>query len=143
MLIDRENSLSIILPVFNEEKNIKHVVIDIITNIHKYIDDLEIIVVDDGSVDRSLDIIKDLENNYPVLRVIRNYRNRGYGFALRKGIDNAQKEWLFIMDADGQFKADDFRRFWLKKLSYDFIIGYRENRKDNTSRKICYSDTKG
>jgi glycosyltransferase involved in cell wall biosynthesis len=134
--MDNNYSLSIVLPVYNEGENIRHLVAGLIANIKNYINDFEIILVNDGSTDESVEIINSLAKQYPVLRIIANSRNKGYGFAIRGGIYNATKKWLLIMDADGQFEIDDLKAFWDKKLSYDFIIGYRKERKDNSYRKL-------
>lgn len=130
------NSLSVILPVFNEEVNIERVVYSDISYLRKHIDDFEIIAVDDGSTDLTVKILCELKQKYPELIVITHKVNRGYGFALRTGISSSNKEWVFLIDADGQFVMDDFSLFWRRRQDYDFILGYREYRSDNLYRVI-------
>ena len=134
--MQNKQSLSIILPLYNEEENIKNLVSEIIVNIKDYMDNFEIILINDGSTDKTPDIIKDMAARYPELRIINHLKNKGYGAAVRAGINNAEKEWLLIMDADGQFRIDDLKAFWIKKSSYDFILGYREKRDDNPYRYL-------
>ena len=134
--MQNNQSLSIVLPLYNEEKNIKNLVNEIIVNIKDYTDNFEIILVNDGSIDKTLDIIKDIASQYPELSIINHLKNKGYGAAVRTGINNAKKEWLLIMDADGQFKINDLRASWVKKSSYDFILGYRKKRDDNPYRSL-------
>lgn len=136
MYIDNNQGLSIILPVYNEEKNIKDVIVEIITNVKNCTNNFEIILINDGSSDKSADIIKNLMIEYPSLRLINNERNEGYGASIRKGISHAEKELLLIMDADGQFRMDNLNAFLDKKPYYDFIIGYRKKRSDNLYRKL-------
>ena len=129
----REN-LSIILPTFNEESNIKSVISDVIPHIRKYIKNFEVIVINDGSTDMTLRILNGIKMSYPELKVISRETNKGYGSAIRTGIEFSQKEWIFIMDSDGQFRINDFRTFWGNRQKYDFILGYRKHRKDNLYR---------
>lgn len=131
-----KQSLSIILPVYNEEKGIKNLVTEIIANIKSYIDEFEIILVNDGSKDNTAEVIKNLALKYSHLRIINNDKNKGYGAAIRVGIYNAKKDWSLIIDADGQYEINDLRSFWDKKSYYDFIIGYRKKRSDNFYRKL-------
>ena len=133
-IINNNNSLSIILPLYNEEQNIKNLVNKITVNVKDYTDNFEIILVNDGSTDKTPDIINDIASRYPKLRIINHLKNKGYGAAVRTGIDNAKKKWLLIMDADGQFEINNLKASWIKKSSYDFILGYREKRNDNLYR---------
>lgn len=134
--MDNSQSLSVILPVYNEERNIKNVITKIAAELKNYTNVFEIIVVNDGCTDKSADIVKDLSGKYPTLRLINIQNNKGYGAAIRIGIYNAQMQWLLIMDADGQYEINDLKTFWERKSSYDFIIGYRRKREDNLYRKI-------
>lgn len=135
MATENKDSLSIILPVLNEEKKLKDVVTEIISTVRLYITDFEIIIIDDGSYDKSFDIGKTLSIQYPEVHVLRNFKNEGYGSVIRKGIWNAKKYWFLIMDADGQLKIEALEGFWKYKESYDFIIGYRKKRADNIYRR--------
>jgi glycosyltransferase involved in cell wall biosynthesis len=130
-----KQGLSIIMPVYNEEKNIKSEVTKIISNIKNCTDDFEIIVINDGSADKSADIVKNLALQNPTIRIITRRKHKGYGAAIRNGICIAEKEWLLIMDADGQYEINDLKTFWQEKSFYDFIIGYRKKRGDNLYRR--------
>lgn len=134
--INTNESLSIILPVYNEEKNIGFTLTKIIAFIKNLCKDFELILVNDGSTDKSEDTIRGFAKQYPAIRLINNSKNKGYGAAIKNGIHNAKKEWLLIMDSDGQFEITALKDFWNKRLSYDFIIGYRKKRSDNAYRKI-------
>lgn len=130
------NSLSVILPVFNEEFNIERVVYADIAYLRKYLDDFEVIAVDDGSTDLTGKVLCEMKAKCPELVVVSHKINKGYGFAVRTGINASNKEWVFIIDADGQFLIDDFSLFWRRRQDYDFILGYRECRSDSLYRVI-------
>ena len=134
--MNNNQNLSIILPVYNEEKNIKNVVINIIANIKNYTNDFEIILIDDGSTDKTKDIIQELSRQYPNLRDLYHKKNKGYGAALKTGIAQAAKEWLLIIDSDGQYEINDLKAFWEQKSSCDFILGYRTKRSDGIYRTV-------
>lgn len=134
-MLSKEGSLSIILPVYNEEASIKNVISNVIFYIRKYIDNFEVVVVNDGCTDKTLRILSEIKTLYPELRIASHERNKGYGSAVRTGIGLSQNERVFIMDSDGQFRIDDFEIFWKSRESYDFILGYRSARKDNVYRR--------
>ena len=129
-----KESLSIVLPVYNEEESIKNVISDIFLHVGNYTDNFEVIVVDDGSVDRTPAVLNEIKKEYADINVVSHDKNRGYGSAIRKGIDLSGKDWIFVMDSDGQFRVTDFAGFWMNKNGYDFILGYRAERRDNLYR---------
>ncbi len=132
--MDNLDSLSIILPLYNEAVNIKNLVDNLISHIKNYKVVFEIILVNDGSTDKSKDIIKNLAHQYPAVKIINHDRNKGYGSAIRSGINKAKNNWALIMDADGQFKIEGLRVFWDKRLFYNIILGYRQKRDDDFYR---------
>ncbi len=132
--MDNFDNLSVILPLYNEATNIKNLVDKLIFYLNKYNIDFEIILVDDGSTDKSKNIIKSLAHQYPPVQIISHDTNKGYGAAIRSGINKAQNNWALIMDADGQFKIDELKAFWDKRLFYNIILGYRQKRGDDFYR---------
>jgi len=99
---DKHISISVVIPVYNEEKTIKKVLNEIPKD-----PSIEIIVVDDCSTDNSLLEIKKVQNEKKNIRIICNKKNKGYGGALLTGIQRARGKILITMDADGQHRASD------------------------------------
>jgi len=130
------NSLSIILPLYNEAGHIENLVGNLIADIKNYIVDFEIILVDDGSTDKGPSIINKLSLLYSAVRIINHPKNKGYGSAVKSGIYIARKDWALIMDADGQFKINELKALWDKKSFYNIILGYRKKRADNFYRNF-------
>ncbi|HEX6799217.1 MAG TPA: glycosyltransferase family 2 protein, partial [Ktedonobacterales bacterium] len=96
--------LSVVLPAYNEEAVIAETVTRCLRVLAALAPDFEIIVVDDGSRDRTGAIADALAAAHPAhVRVVHNRPNRGYGGALMAGFDAAAKELAFFMDSDGQF----------------------------------------
>ncbi len=127
-------TISLVLPCFNEEENIERTVRDANAWFEKAGIDGEIIVVNDGSIDRSAIILDGLETDIPTLHVVTHIANRGYGAALRSGADAATKEVTVFMDSDGQFHAADAERLLPSLATVDFVAGYREKRADKFIR---------
>ena len=99
------NGLSIIYPIFNEEKRLKFIFSDIeLFNKYSSLIKKEFIFVDDGSVDSSKLILKKFINKNSrkniLYKIISYKKNKGKGFALKKGVLNASKEWILTTDAD-------------------------------------------
>jgi glycosyltransferase involved in cell wall biosynthesis len=132
----RKNSLSLILPIYNEAAVLENTIEKISGYLEELLDDFEIIAVNDGSTDQSLGVISALTRKNPRIKLIDNDRNRGYGWTLRQGINKASKEWLLIFDSDGQFDINDLGSLWNKKQGRDFILGWRKKRNDNIFRLL-------
>lgn len=128
-------SLSIILPCYNEGQTIAKVVGQALTCAAPLVTRLEIVLVDDASTDSTQKACCELSGIHPGLRVVRHERNRGYGAALRSGFAAARHDLVFYTDADGQFRFDDLPLFLMAIGEFDLVIGYRADRQDSLPRK--------
>lgn len=130
--------LSLFLPVFDEEENLRPMHQKIAAALDALGRSAEVIYVDDGSTDRSLAILREIAAADMRVRVISLRRNYGQTAAMSAGIDAARGEILIPMDADLQNDPADIKRL-LDKLDegYDVVSGWRKNRQDKLiSRKI-------
>lgn len=130
--------ISLFLPVYDEEDNLRPMHTKIQSALETLGKTAEVIYVDDGSTDRSLDILKEVAAADPRVRVISLRRNYGQTAAMSAGIDAAKGDILIPMDADLQNDPADIARL-LDKLDegYDVVSGWRKNRQDKLiSRKI-------
>ncbi|MFN8642548.1 MAG: glycosyltransferase family 2 protein [Candidatus Binatia bacterium] len=128
--------LSVVLPAYNEEANIERV----IRQVAAYLDprgiDYEILPVNDGSRDRTGEILAAVAQELPRVRPQTHPQNRGYGAALRTGFDAAVKRFVFYMDGDGQFDIKDLDQL-LPLASEDVIVtGFRIERRDPLIRRL-------
>lgn len=130
-------ALSIILPVFNEEKNLPDLINKTLAVLKKLPLKWEIIAVNDGSQDESGRVLDKLAQNTPKLKIIHFSRNFGQTAALAAGIKQAQGEIIIPMDADLQNDPQDIPGL-LKKLNqgYDIVSGWRYPRKDSFIRVL-------
>lgn len=126
--------LTIVLPCFNEEANIAAAVHDVMQWIESAAIDGEVIVVNDGSKDRSGEVLAELSKQHPRLKVLTHERNQGYGIAVRSGLDAGTKENIGFMDSDMQFHAKDFALLLPHLKDYRFVTGRRRNRADSLMR---------
>jgi glycosyltransferase involved in cell wall biosynthesis len=123
--------LSVVLPAYNEESVIADTVARCVEVLSALAPDYEIIVVDDGSRDRTGQIADELAAANPRVRVVHNRPNRGYGGALIAGFQAVTKQLTFFMDSDGQFDIADIDQLLiLREQSYRVVLGYRERRRD-------------
>lgn len=129
-------SLSLVLPCYNEEANLEQTIRSAQLWLSEASIDGEIIVTDDGSVDGSLAVLRDLQPEMPNLRVVHHERNLGYGSAVRSGCDQATKKWIAFMDSDGQFQARDIARLVALTARADYVTGFRERRADSFQRRL-------
>ena len=120
------NQISVFFPAYNEEANIRQTVEGAVEVLEKVAKKWEIIVVDDGSKDRTGAIVKRLIKKEPRIRLITHTPNRGYGAALKSGFYNSQYEWIAFTDADGQFDFSEITKFFEKQTQTgaDSVIGY-------------------
>lgn len=130
--------ISIVLPIFNEEKNLEELHSRLTGALDKIGLEYEIIAVDDGSRDNSFQVLKDLNKKDPRLKVIKFRRNFGQTAALSAGFHYAVGKVIITLDADLQNDPDDIPRL-LEKINegYDVVSGWRADRKDKfISRRI-------
>lgn len=130
----RVPSLSAFFPAYNEEGIIETTVRKASAALSRIADDYEIIVVDDGSADRTAAIVEKIAAEDPRVRIVRHGRNRGYGAALRTGFSAARKELVFFSDADGQFDVSELDGFLELLGRAPLVIGYRIKRNDPPHR---------
>jgi 4-amino-4-deoxy-L-arabinose transferase-like glycosyltransferase/putative flippase GtrA len=130
------HSLSVVLPVYNEEQVILTTVEQVLDYLARNVGDFEVIVVNDGSTDRTAALLSDLARREPRLRVLTHERNQGYGAALADGFAAATKELTFFMDSDGQFDIRELQHFLPLIDAYDAVIGYRLKRQDTLMRRL-------
>lgn len=133
-MVKKISQLSIFFPFWNEEKNIEKVVTNAIPVAEKIADKWEIIMIDDGSSDKTLDIARKLAKKDIRLKVVYHKPNRGYGAALKEGFSNAKYDFIVFTDGDGQFDFSESYKFIEKIDKADMVIGYRKQRKDHPFR---------
>jgi glycosyltransferase involved in cell wall biosynthesis len=134
-------SVSLVIPMFNEELNIEHAVNAAVEACTKYADDYEIIIVDDASTDRSPYLVAAFAAGNPRIRMIRHERNRKLGGALKTGFGAASKDLVLYMDADLPFDPDALGRAMraMAVTGADMIAGYRLDRTVEGARRALYS----
>lgn len=134
-------SLSIIVPAYNEEENIESAARHIFAGIPTGVKEYELIIVDDGSNDRTGNIIRDLAIHDSHIKTIQHGSNTGKGAALVSGFKQAGMEWVLFTDADLQIDISELQLFLTYTSEYDVVIGHRTKRKDSIFRLFfskCY-----
>lgn len=130
------HSLSVVLPAYNEEEIIASTIVTVLNVLTSWHIETEILVVNDGSTDRTGAIVAHLAARHAQIRLIDHPTNQGYGAALVSGFAAATKELTFFMDSDGQFDIRALRSFFPFIETYDAVLGYRINRQDSWMRKF-------
>lgn len=129
-------SLSVVLPCYNEEANVERVTQAALEVLPTLVDAFEIIIVNDGSGDRTGEIADRLAAAHSAVHVVHNNPNRGYGGALRRGFSAATLEWVFYTDGDGQFDLKDIANLLPLIDHYDIVSGFRIRRTDSLMRRL-------
>lgn len=114
--------LSVVIPSYNEEKRLPATVQAMTNYFRKQNIKYELLIVDDGSRDNTAGVI---DKSNPHCRVIRYEKNRGKGYAVRRGLSEAKGEWILISDADMSTPIEEYDRLKKHCADYDFIIGSR------------------
>ena len=130
--------ISYIIPILNEQDNIVKTIHRIMTSVpSKY--EFEIIFIDDGSTDSTLDILKSQKNRNKCIKCISLSRNFGHQAALTAGLEYAKGQYIAILDGDLQDPPELIPEFikYLEK-GYDLVYGIRTKRKENILKKLSY-----
>lgn len=117
--------ISIIIPVYNEENNILDVIIRLKSYLNNIQIEYEIIAVNDGSKDKSKVILEKIND----IKTINHPYNKGYGAALKTGIENAKYNWVLFFDADGQHNPKYIGEMIKESDEYELITGDRSQSK--------------
>ncbi len=140
-MIDRPTrtplSISVFFPCYNEEANVERTTLAALRSLRRLSNDFEVIIVDDGSEDRTGQIARRLAAEHPEVRAVHNHPNLGYGGALQRGFREATKPWVFYTDGDGQFDFEEIGTLLPPLDQYDIVSAYRRTRLDPPIRKVC------
>lgn len=132
------DELSIFLPAYNEENNLKKTIDNVVENVTKNVSKWELVVVNDGSSDNTKKIAEKYANENKRIRVITHEENRGYGASLKTGFYTAKYPWISFIDSDGQFDFGEIGNFIekQKETNADLVIGYYKKRRASITKII-------
>ncbi|MEO8665089.1 MAG: glycosyltransferase family 2 protein [Ignavibacteria bacterium] len=136
-------TLSVFFPAYYDEKNIDKVVVSAIKVLDEIkLKDYEIIIIEDGSPDRTGEVADELAAKYSKVRVIHHKKNMGYGTTLKDGFLSAKLDYVFYSDGDNQFDMEDLKKFVALLPFSDIVVGYRKHKQYSLYRKftsLCYN----
>ena len=127
--------LSVVMPAYNEEGAIEAAVREVQEHVFDQVSASELVVVNDGSRDRTGEILDELASQDSRIRVI-HQPNGGHGRALQTGMNAARGEYLFLIDSDRQIPLEAFASLWKAGQGRDGVFGVRVNRQDPRLRLI-------
>ena len=136
MTVSKFGSLSVFFPAYNDAPSLPPLLRATFAVLERHVADYEVIVVNDGSRDKTAEVLEQLAAEYaPFLRVVTHPKNRGYGGALRSGFGAAHKEFVFYTDGDGQYDVGELPRL-LELVGPDtgLVNGYKLDRHDPAHR---------
>jgi glycosyltransferase involved in cell wall biosynthesis len=133
--VKKQGRISLVLPASNEEENIASVIGSASSVLGRISEDYEIIVVNDGSTDRTLEILGNLARDDSRIHVFSHDKRLGYGASLKRGLQKASAELVCFSDADQQFDLSELPLLleWIPE--FDIVAGYRKKRLDGVTRR--------
>jgi glycosyltransferase involved in cell wall biosynthesis len=129
-------SLSAFFPAHDEEDNVVPMAEAILGVLPDVARTWELVIVDDGSRDRTRERAQALTRTHPGVRVVHHEVNRGYGAAIRSGLAAARHEWVFWTDGDRQFDPRQITRLIAELPRADVVVGWRAARADHVVRRL-------
>ncbi len=130
---EEEPEVSVVLPVYQEHAVVRPVIQQLIQTLEASGRSFEIVAVDDGSTDGTVQVLEAAAAEYPgQVRSVRHPYNKGNGAAIKTGIRSARGQIIVCMDADGQHDPDDLGRMLPLMADYDLVIGTRPARDGGT-----------
>lgn len=130
-------SVSIFYPCYNDWGTIGTMVLLTLQTVRELGIDFDFTIVDDGSRERTIAILREIESRFPDVNVIYHEKNRGYGGALRTGFASGTKEWIFYTDGDAQYDVRELALLLEKAATdVDVVQGYKIQRHDPLHRIV-------
>ena len=136
-------TLSVFFPAYFDEGNIEKVTVkavEVLENLK--LKDYEIIIIEDGSPDKTGEVADKMAERFEKVRVIHHPKNLGYGATLRDGFINAKMDYVFYTDGDNQFDLEELKKFVALCPFSDIVVGYRKHKQYSLYRKftsLCYN----
>lgn len=132
------HELSIAIPCYNEEKNVRKVSVGLTKELEKNNIDYELILVDNGSRDNTQSIIRELKKKNPKIKLVVVEKNQGYGWGITRGLEKATGKYVGILDSDNQVSPRDVFEVFnkMKTENLDICKARRVIREDGLKRKI-------
>ncbi|HEX2788188.1 MAG TPA: glycosyltransferase family 2 protein [Ignavibacteria bacterium] len=136
-------SITAFFPAYYDEGNIGKVVskaVEVLESLK--LKDYEVIIIEDGSPDKTGEVADELAVKYEKVKVIHHKKNMGYGATLKDGFLNAKMDYVFYSDGDNQFDLDELKKFVALIPFTDIIVGYRKHKQYSLYRKftsLCYN----
>ncbi len=127
--------LTVVIPIYNEEASVTPLIEEIVAVVGLDPDRTEILCVDDGSSDRTGELLAELRKTYPVLHVITFETNAGQSAAMACGFLEARGRYVVAMDGDGQNDPADIPRIVELLDRYQVVCGIRRNRRDSLAKR--------
>jgi len=136
-------SVTAFFPAYYDEGNIGKVVRKAVQVLEELkLKDYEVIIIEDGSPDKTGEVADELAAEFEKIRVIHHEKNMGYGATLRDGFMNAKMDYVFYSDGDNQFDLDELKKFVALIPFSDIVVGYRKTKQYSLWRKftsLCYN----
>ncbi len=129
-------SISVVMPAYNEEANVGPMVSEVLEVMAPLSDDYEVVVVDDGSRDKTAEVVRKLAADHPQVRLVQHQVNKGYGAALYDGFISATRDFVFFTDSDKQFEVAEIGKLLPLVEEADLVAGYRAPRRDPFHRLL-------
>lgn len=129
--------LSVFFPAYYDEGNIGKVVENAVKVLEELkLKDYEVVVIEDGSPDKTGEVADAMAAKYEKVRVIHHEKNMGYGATLKDGFTSAKLDYVFYTDGDNQFDLNELKRFVALVPFADMIVGYRKKKQYSLYRKF-------
>lgn len=128
--------ISAFFPAYNEALNVGELAKKTSAVLAKICDDYEVVVVNDGSKDNTIEVVNGVIKGDPKVKLITHEKNKGYGGAVKTGLYASKFEWVFFTDGDGQFDVDEIPALVELSKTCDLAVGYRIKRADPVFRKL-------
>jgi glycosyltransferase involved in cell wall biosynthesis len=130
------DELTIVVPVFNEEESLPAFFLEMDRFVEISPVSSQVLFINDGSTDNSLNIIKNKSSQTPCYAVLSLDKNYGLSVAIKAGFDHCRTTLVGYIDADLQTHPSDFLKYFSYFPEYDMVTGIRENRKDSLTKRI-------
>lgn len=128
--------ISVVVPVYNEGKNLEKAVVSLVDLLKKECKDYEIIIVDSDSKDNTKEIADALCRKYKKVRAIFQKERKGFGNGLREGYKNCKLDFVWYVDADLPYDLSELKKAFPFMKDYDAVIGYKTGKRENLMRVL-------